>query len=406
MATLSAATQILQGSMFTQCSNCRTLFRITEEQLIAVDGKVRCGFCYSTFNAYDALYEDIPDATSDTDTADESTEELENETSLASAETIHESPSASAPAPAPARTPTPPPLSVAPARSTPARTPPEPLIVPTPPPAIPIEPIPAPKPVAPPPAAPSVPKRAATRATPPPLRPEPVITPQRTKVAPPPLQAKKSATPALRQPARQEPQIESGSAAPPDLFDAINVVGRELQHFKRAELDHLRHPRADALVPASTGLGWAMAALLMIILLAGQIMYQMRGDLVRSAALRPWIVTMCEWTGCTIPLQRMPQLIKAISQDLRTHPTNPQALQVRARFINEAPLAQRYPLLELELTDINSQTLGKRQFTPDQYLVNKTADISAGLAPRQQFDIELDIVDTNRKAVGYNFKFH
>lgn len=352
--------------MFTQCSNCRTLFRITEEQLAAVDGKVRCGFCYSTFNAYDALYEEIPDVAEEPDEDEVAAEEILDEhfrSEPANEHTIASEPSP--PAPVPRVAPSAPAPAPAPQRPAPRAEPPASAVT-----------VP--------------PRRAEPRVAP--LQPEPELNPPRPS----------SEAPAARK--ERAPGPEAG-APPPDLFDAINLAGRELQHFKRAELDHLRHAKPAALAPASTGLGWAVGALTMIVLLAGQIMYQMRGDLARTASLRPWIQQMCEWTGCAIPLQNLPQLIKPVSQDMRTHPTNAQALQVRARFINEAPLAQFFPILELELTDITGASLGKRQFTPDQYLVNKAIEISAGLAPRAQFDVELDIVDINRKAVGYNISF-
>lgn len=44
--------------MFTECPSCKTLFRISQDQLASVGGKVRCGFCYGMFNAYDYLFEE------------------------------------------------------------------------------------------------------------------------------------------------------------------------------------------------------------------------------------------------------------------------------------------------------------------------------------------------------------
>ncbi|MDR3157825.1 MAG: DUF3426 domain-containing protein [Zoogloeaceae bacterium] len=37
--------------MLTRCPHCRTAFRVTREQLLARDGKVRCGACRKAFNA-------------------------------------------------------------------------------------------------------------------------------------------------------------------------------------------------------------------------------------------------------------------------------------------------------------------------------------------------------------------
>ena len=42
-------------AMITTCPECRTAFRITEEQLGAREGKVRCGKCASVFDARDGL---------------------------------------------------------------------------------------------------------------------------------------------------------------------------------------------------------------------------------------------------------------------------------------------------------------------------------------------------------------
>ncbi|MBC7183701.1 MAG: zinc-ribbon domain-containing protein, partial [Marinobacter sp.] len=40
-----------QSSLQTQCPNCQTRFRVTDEQLGIAKGKVRCGNCMSIFNA-------------------------------------------------------------------------------------------------------------------------------------------------------------------------------------------------------------------------------------------------------------------------------------------------------------------------------------------------------------------
>ncbi len=46
--------------MHTQCPHCTTLFKISEEQLSAVNGKVRCGFCYRIFLAEKSLLDELP----------------------------------------------------------------------------------------------------------------------------------------------------------------------------------------------------------------------------------------------------------------------------------------------------------------------------------------------------------
>lgn len=45
--------------MYTRCSECQTLFRVTREQLNAARGQVRCGRCGMTFDALASLREEV-----------------------------------------------------------------------------------------------------------------------------------------------------------------------------------------------------------------------------------------------------------------------------------------------------------------------------------------------------------
>lgn len=61
--------------MFTQCPECRTVFKVTAEQLQVARGDVRCGDCACTFNAIESLTEAPPElhdpvADDDIDVAD------------------------------------------------------------------------------------------------------------------------------------------------------------------------------------------------------------------------------------------------------------------------------------------------------------------------------------------------
>jgi predicted Zn finger-like uncharacterized protein len=54
--------------MLTRCPSCQTVFRLSQEQLNARQGKVRCGHCFNPFNALDYLVapqdEELPQPTS------------------------------------------------------------------------------------------------------------------------------------------------------------------------------------------------------------------------------------------------------------------------------------------------------------------------------------------------------
>lgn len=46
--------------MYTRCTQCRTIFRISREHLNAARGRVRCGRCGTTFDALETLREELP----------------------------------------------------------------------------------------------------------------------------------------------------------------------------------------------------------------------------------------------------------------------------------------------------------------------------------------------------------
>lgn len=47
--------------MYTRCTECRTIFRISREHLHAARGQVRCGRCGTTFDALQSLHEELPE---------------------------------------------------------------------------------------------------------------------------------------------------------------------------------------------------------------------------------------------------------------------------------------------------------------------------------------------------------
>ena len=44
-------------NLASRCTHCGTLFRVVRDQLWISDGRVRCGRCGGTFNAFDELYD-------------------------------------------------------------------------------------------------------------------------------------------------------------------------------------------------------------------------------------------------------------------------------------------------------------------------------------------------------------
>lgn len=369
--------------MYTQCTNCKTLFRITEEQLAAVNGKVRCGFCYSTFNALDALYEEIPETTEEETTEEEFVEE---ETEAAEApESIDNSADGHQYDERIAQID---PLS---RRTVRAR-----------------EDFDARQVTAREQAPSYLPATARPQTEPATTRRQalpPLPRAERKQEAPPPARARNEQQRDENRPAPSaRPTPESKINSLPNLLEVIDTAGKDLQQVSRVELDRLRQPRPEFAHQASS-IGWGLGILVLVTALAAQYAFSMRNELARFPSARPWLEISCQWFNCTIPMLRAPQSVELISKEMRSHPNAKNALQVRARAINNAPYTQAYPLLRLDITDIAGESVGSRVFRPDEYLADSDTTISAGIVARGQFDIQLELADEKKVAVGYNFTF-
>lgn len=174
----------------------------------------------------------------------------------------------------------------------------------------------------------------------------------------------------------------------------------EIIHVPARILEDLHADKAAQLRPSSTP--WAIASVLLMLLIVLQVAYFTRDELAKDPSLRPWLERMCEFAECTLAQPFDIQQIEIIGRDVRTHPTAHQALIASTTIINNARFTQPYPLLTLVFSDINGVLLAQRRFMPREYL-SRDIDISAGMTPDLPIQIELELVDPGKAAVNYEF---
>jgi hypothetical protein len=73
-------------------------------------------------------------------------------------------------------------------------------------------------------------------------------------------------------------------------------------------------------------------------------------------------------------------------------------LRVRASILNTGGESQPYPLLRVTLANRFGTPVGQRQFEPAEYLGKAAA---SALAPGQQLDASLDLLDPGKDAEGF-----
>lgn len=185
-----------------------------------------------------------------------------------------------------------------------------------------------------------------------------------------------------------------------DTAQAATEADRPSRPVPAVILDELHAAKAERLRPSNTP--WVVGTVLLMLLLALQVGYYSRDDLARDPTLRPWLIKLCQLTGCTLSQPYDISLIDIIGRDVRSHPTARKALIASTTLINNASFVQPYPLLTLVFSDITGTELARRRFTPREYL-SSDIDIAAGMAPDTPVRIELELVDPGKAAVNYEF---
>ncbi|HEB62961.1 MAG TPA: DUF3426 domain-containing protein [Gammaproteobacteria bacterium] len=197
------------------------------------------------------------------------------------------------------------------------------------------------------------------------------------------------------------PEVLENNDIKPEKKDSIEKL-----EISESLLDKLEDD-ADEFVSRESGsntLGWSVAIVAMIALLAFQYVYAARNQLAEHDGLRAPLETMCSVLGCSIPLKKSVDQIQLLHKSVQGDANVKNALVVSATYINNAPFIQPYPILELVLSDIDQQVVVSRQFYPYEYLVDKES-IEAGISPKVSAQVLLEIVDPGRDAVNFEFNF-
>jgi predicted Zn finger-like uncharacterized protein len=174
----------------------------------------------------------------------------------------------------------------------------------------------------------------------------------------------------------------------------------------REEIEALRHYLQHgpaAVTPSSPW--WGVAAALLLIVLAGQLLWYQRDLLFdRLPQARVLWDRLCAGQLCELPARRDLQSLHVASRDVREHPQYGDALLVNATVVNEAPFTQPFPVVELTLFDQSGTTIGVRRFDPEEYL-DSSIPIDTGMRPGQPVYIVLELAAVASHAVSFEFKF-
>jgi len=148
---------------------------------------------------------------------------------------------------------------------------------------------------------------------------------------------------------------------------------------------HMRRSRA-----------WSVACALAGLVLAAQYVWFNR----EQPRFRPLYESACALTGCSVPLRRELQLIRLDTLVIKPAAGRADVLVAEAIITNRATFPQRFPALELVFTDMDGHTVASRVFEADEYLENGTG---AGrvMGSQESVRAHLALMDPGEDATNY-----
>lgn len=136
-----------------------------------------------------------------------------------------------------------------------------------------------------------------------------------------------------------------------------------------------------------------LLSLLGLLAVAAQLVYLNRTDIAAQAPeTRPVLERLCKQLGCTVPLSTDQEFIRTEWSELSFVPEHPNLVQLSAILKNHANYPQAYPMLEVTLKDADNQVLIRKVFTPRDYRKQedlKTASIASNAQEKvtMRFDV-------------------
>lgn len=118
---------------------------------------------------------------------------------------------------------------------------------------------------------------------------------------------------------------------------------------------------------------WTLLSVLAALALLGQYTYYHFDTLARQPDTRALLERLCPVVGCTLPAKVDISQLRSSNLVVRAHPQFSGALQLDAIIYNRAAFAQPFPVLDVRFSDTQGQVKASRQFQPSEYLAGELA---------------------------------
>lgn len=145
---------------------------------------------------------------------------------------------------------------------------------------------------------------------------------------------------------------------------------------------------------------WIMGCLALLAVLAVQLAWFNRDLLAQNTSLRGYCESVCNVLGCSLPVYRNMDEMHVARLMVRSDPAVAQALEVDAIIRNDARWRQYFPDLRLKFSDVQGDLVAERTFKPADYLAGEMTGVKF-IPARTEVRISLRIVDPGPDATNY-----
>ena len=194
-----------------------------------------------------------------------------------------------------------------------------------------------------------------------------------------------------------EPNLESSA-----------IPDQEFKPFSQKDLNAINFEYEQDSRPKSK---WLMGSILfvlnlgLLLLLIAQASWFHYEELVKYPKIAALYELACQELGCELPALSNISKIENGNLVVRSHPTIFNALIIETIITNQAKFEQAFPDISLSFSNINNQAIAQRLFKPSEYL-NKEILNWPGMPSEQPIQITFEIIDPGPEAVNYKINFH
>jgi len=178
--------------------------------------------------------------------------------------------------------------------------------------------------------------------------------------------------------------------------DALSGSSHDLDRMQR-QTSQVTNLIADRRNPIST-FAWSVACIAFLTILVMQIEAFAVPKYGQATKYRPYLEAFCAVTSCELPMFEDSENLKLMHTSIELHPSQPGAVRIRVKLINEAKHPQPYPKLQLTLTDRFGRIVGKRVYEPSVYLPD---DVENKMGSGLFSSVKLDLAKPHENAYGF-----